>query len=142
MLSPAREKRLLQCVIAIACTVPIGGGLHGIIEGAPAGNATLDSHIRYLSGLLCAIGIGFLSTIPAIERHTARIGLLTLIVCFGGACRLLGFFLAGWPGHAMVAALCMELVVTPLICLWQGRLAKRFRQAESHDSLAVATRSH
>jgi molybdopterin biosynthesis enzyme len=44
-------------------------------------------------------------------------------VVLGGLARLLALPSQGWPGSAMSAALAMELVVTPLLCLWQDRVA-------------------
>lgn len=129
MISPLTEKRLLQCVIAFACLVPVSAGLSGVILGATFlgdGTIDMDSHFRYLSGLLLGIGLCFLSAVPDIEHHTVRIHLLTFFVVIGGLSRLLGFLLAGTPGLSMVAAVGMELVVTPLLCLWQHRLARRF----------------
>lgn len=125
------EKRLLQAAVMLACLVPLSAGIGGGLRGADLLNTVatpdLDSHIRYLSGLLLGIGIGFASTVPHIERHAARFRLLTLIVLLGGALRLLGL-LYQTPGLPMQFALVMELVVTPLLCLWQHRLARRFMQ--------------
>jgi hypothetical protein len=50
--------------------------------------------------------------------------LLTAIVFIGGLGRLLGDVLHGFPKGPMTWALGMELVVTPLICLWQARVAR------------------
>jgi len=129
MLSLSNEKKLLQAIIALACLVPLSAGLIGILRGAEllgGGTIDMDSHFRYLSGLLLGIGLGFLSAIPNIERQAIRIRLLTIIVVIGGSGRLAGFFLTGMPGPPLLAALVMELVVTPLLCLWQHRVARRF----------------
>ena len=122
------EKRLLQAAVALACIVPLSAGLFGMIKGAAflgGGSADMDSHVRYLSGLLFGIGVGFATTIPTIEKHSQRFRLLTYIVVAGGLARLLGL-IAAEPGAAMKAALAMELVVTPALCLWQHRIAKRY----------------
>lgn len=129
-LAPAAERRLLQLTIAVGGCVPVGGGLAGALLGARlTGAATLDpsldSHIRYLSGLLLGIGLAFWSSLPDIERETRRIRLLTALVVLGGLMRLLGLALAPTPHGAMTAALVMELGVTPAICLWQARVARR-----------------
>ena len=87
----------------------------------------LDSHVRYLSGLLLAIGVAFWTTVPAIERRGDRFRLLTALVVTGGLGRLLGVVLRGWPPASMVFGLAMELVVTPLLCWWQWRLSRHFR---------------
>ena len=84
----------------------------------------LDSHVRYLSGLLLAIGLTFWSSIPRIEDRTTLVRLLTAMVVLGGLARAIGFSVSGWPGTGMAFGLAMELVVTPLLCLWQGRVAR------------------
>jgi hypothetical protein len=84
----------------------------------------LDSHFRYLSGLLLAVGLGFLSTIPRIETHGGRFRLLTGIVVMGGIGRLLSLLAIGLPSSTMLAALAMELAVTPGLAVWQHRVAR------------------
>ena len=85
---------------------------------------SLDSHIRYLSGLLFAIGIGFWAIIPAIETKTYHARLLTFLVVTGGFARLAGAVFVATPSKPMIAAIGMELIVTPLLCLWQSRIAR------------------
>ncbi len=53
----------------------------------------------------------------------------------GGLGRLLAAVANGWPNAGMVAALGLELVVTPVLCLWQRRVA-RLGAREARDSLA------
>ena len=130
MFSIKTEKRLLQIAIAFGCLVPISAGFCGAFFGVKmlnGGGVDLDSHFRYLSGLLLGIGLIFLSLIPGIEKHSIQARILTFIVVIGGVARLSGLFLAGTPNHAMLAALVMELVITPALYLWQQRIAKLFR---------------
>lgn len=126
------SRRGLQVAVALAGIVPVGAGLAGVLIGARMADGaaggivaglSLDSHVRYLSGLLLAIGLAFWSLIPTIERRSAAFRLLTAIVVVGGIARLAGLGLAGVPSMAMLLALVMELVVTPLLCLWQARVA-------------------
>jgi hypothetical protein len=79
----------------------------------------LDSHFRYLSGLLLGIGVAFLWTTPHIELQGQRFRLLTAIVVTGGVVRLVGAVLTGTIVLPMFLALVMELAVTPALCLWQ-----------------------
>ncbi|MBA2711318.1 MAG: DUF4345 domain-containing protein [Tatlockia sp.] len=122
------EKIILQSLIVLACMVPLYGGLIGVLQGVcflGADGIDLDNHFRYLSGLLIGIGFAFLSTIPHIELHSKRFSLLTFIVVSGGLGRLVGFYLKGLPSSSMGLALGMELVVTPLLCVWQHSFARR-----------------
>ena len=126
------ERRLLQAAVALGCVVPLLAGGAGMIEGpaflSGVGSdvpADLDSHFRYLSGLLFAIGLAFASCIPDIERKTARFRLLALLVVTGGLGRLLGLVSSGVPGAGHIFGLAMELGTVPLLVLWQARLAGR-----------------
>jgi len=129
-----RERRLLQQAVGLAAVVPFAAGLYGVLFGSALTGSVLsisaESHYRYLSGLLLAVGLLFWSTIPRIEEHTGRFRLLTLIVFVGGLGRLLGLAITGLPSLTMLGGLAIELVVTPLICLWQTRVANRY--AEEH----------
>ncbi|GJD66104.1 DUF4345 domain-containing protein [Methylobacterium frigidaeris] len=124
------ERRALQRVVAVAGLVPVLGGLYGVLFGQTglsggAFDVSTDSHFRYLSGLLLGIGLLFWSTIPGLETKTSLFRFLTMVVVLGGLARLLGLWLTGVPSLTMLAALGMELVVTPLLCLWQIRVANR-----------------
>lgn len=113
--------------------MPITAGFAGaafgfeLIEGAST-PPDVGSHVRYLSGLLLGIGLGYLSTIPRIENQGVPFRLLTAIVVIGGLCRLLGFMVLGLPSLVMLGALAMELVVTPALCLWRERVERRWRE--------------
>lgn len=91
----------------------------------------LDSHFRYLSGLLLGIGLAYWSLIPRIETSGAAFRLLTLLVIVGGLSRVAGLFLGGEPGLPMQLALMMELVVTPLLYLWQTKVASNHETART-----------
>jgi hypothetical protein len=127
----ARRSRIsvlaLQLAIGVFGLVPVGAGLAGAVGGfAMLGQdapVSADSHFRYLSGLLLAIGLLFWSAIPRIERQGRRVQILTLIVVVGGLARLGGVIAVGEPSAPMLFGLAMELVVTPLVCLWQSRIA-------------------
>ncbi|HVC51336.1 MAG TPA: DUF4345 domain-containing protein [Stellaceae bacterium] len=124
------ERRALQIAVAIASLVPIFAGGAGVLLG-PAMTAmdhaptAVDSHFRYLSGLLLGIGLAFVTTIPRIDTHTVRFRGLGAIVVIGGLGRLLSLVLHGYPGAGMLFGLVMELAVTPALVLWQGRVARR-----------------
>lgn len=128
-----RERKSLQWTVFVLALIPVSAGLFGVLFGpALTGDrvsVSADSHFRYLSGLLLAIGIIFWSTIPAIEEKTGRFRLLTLIVVIGGLGRLIGLLLTGIPSLYMLGGLAMELVVTPIMAIWQTRVANA--QAET-----------
>jgi hypothetical protein len=122
-------RRLLQAAVAIVGIVPVSAGLAGAALG-PAmigvdSSVDLDSHYRYLSGLLLAIGLAFWAIIPRIERRTTEFRLLTFLVVTGGISRLVSVAVIGVPSAPMAAAFSTELVITPLLCLWQSAIRER-----------------
>jgi hypothetical protein len=125
------SKRALQCAVALGGFVPVLAGLAGVVAGLAMIDdfqnvpISLDSHYRYLSGLLLGIGLLFWATIPDIEKKEKQFRLLTCIVVIGGSGRLWSLLTMGIPDKSMLFGLVMELVVTPLLAFWQYRLAKR-----------------
>jgi hypothetical protein len=132
-MKPHTEKRLLQTVVSVACVVPLMAGATGIAMGAAwykgidIPPVDLNSHFRYLSGLLLAIGISFVRCVPDIEIKTERFRLLCFLVICGGLARLVSMVIDGLPSHGQIFGLGMELVAVPLLMLWQGRLDRRFQ---------------
>jgi len=130
-MTPAAERRLLQAAVAIACLVPLAVGAASIALGPAAITrdieipASLDSHFRYLSGIFLALGFAFASCIPAIEARGARFRLLGAMVVAGGLARLVSLGVVGWPGTGHRFGLAMELIVVPLLMLWQWRVERR-----------------
>lgn len=128
------ERRLLQAAIILACVVPIGAGAAGMTNGpghAAAGSIDLDSHFRYLSGLLFGLGLGFLGCVPRIEKRSSIFRLLGLMVIVGGLARLGAALFIGWPGPAHIFALVMELGIVPGLMLWQYRVARIWSSTSS-----------
>jgi hypothetical protein len=126
------ERRLLQAAVAIGCLSPFYFGLRGMIEG-PAMLAGLDpdesapdllSHYRYLSGLFFGLGLVLLSCVPRIERRTVRFRWAASAIVCGGLARGLGIALGDAPSAPHFVALGAELGLTPLLVLWQARLAR------------------
>lgn len=95
--------------------------------GDASGSADLESHFRYLSGLLLGLGIAFAAAIPSIERRSQLFASLSFIVVVGGLARLASLIVNGAPGTAHVLALGMELGVVPLLYFWQRRVARLHR---------------
>jgi hypothetical protein len=133
-MTPQAERRQLQMAVAIAACVPVLGGLWGAVQGSgmlgtvPV-SGSFDSHVRYLSGLLLAIGLLAGSCVPRIEERGDRLGLLVLIVVTGGIARLYATSKTGFWSPFIFLPLIMELVVTPALWIWQRRVARLLREA-------------
>lgn len=124
------SKGFLQIVIALLALIPIVMGGAGVLSGpaavmgATAWPTDLDSHYRYLSGIFLGIGILFYVTIPAIERKTLLFRLAASLVVMGGLARLLSLLTVGAPSTAHLVGLVLELIVVPLLVMWQAYVAR------------------
>ena len=129
-MTPEGERRCLQVAIVVAGSVPVSGGLSGILAApwlldlSSGCGASCDSHVRYLSGLLLGIGLVAWSLVPTVERSGPSLRLLTGLVVIGGLARLSSLLAVGVPSRLMIGGLLMELLVTPGLCLWQARIAR------------------
>ncbi len=129
------ERLLLQGATALACLVPLSMGSLSVLRSAdilkgvsaPLPN-DLDSHFRYLSGLLLGIGFVFLFSIIRIETKETVFRTLGVVILVGGLARLWSLLQVGMPGPGHQFGLVMELLVVPLIVLWQGRIARLYRR--------------
>lgn len=132
--TPWKTKRHLQYLIAVCGLLPVCAGLAGVLFGpdfiadGSGLSAPLDSHFRYLSGLLVGLGLSFWFLVPTIDRQGPALRRLVAIVLLGGAGRVLSLIDVGYPDVGMMAGLIMELIVAPLIVLCQWRLAKTSAQ--------------
>ena len=122
------ERKLLQFTFALAGLVLVGFGFAGIFFGADfldlSGNVVMDSYIRFLKGMLLAIGLIYWSAIPDIERHGERIALVTFILVLGAVPRLMVVIGHGVPTIGILISLAGELIAAPLLWLWQRHVAR------------------
>jgi hypothetical protein len=122
-----KRKRALQVAIAIAGLVPVTAGLAGAFNPTLlelSGSPQALSHAAYLSGLLLGLGLAFWATIPQIEDRSGRFTLLATIVMIGGLARLFTAVRLGIWTPSVIWPLAMELGVTPVLWLWQRRIAR------------------
>lgn len=131
-MSPVAEKRLLQAVLAVTLILPFTAAIAGVVRGPEfldqdsALSRDLGSHFRYLNGIFLGVLCWYAASIPGIERHGARLRLLSSLVILGGLMRAWSWGLAGAPGLGHQIGLGIELGIVPIVLLWQARLARRF----------------
>lgn len=126
-------KRSLQAVVAVLAVTPVATGIAGVLLGPdflgldPPWPADLDSHFRFLSGVLLAMGLAWWSCVPGIERKTGRFRLLAFLTVTGGLARLVSLVLSGKPSTGHLFGLAVEVLAVPPLAAWQARLAANSR---------------
>lgn len=123
------ERRLLQIALAIAGLVAILFGLTGVFFGTSLAGitvgVTLEGYVRFIKGVLIAAGLIYWSAIPQVEKRGERIAVVTFILMFGAAGRLMAVVGHGFPTVGLLISLIGELIVVPLIWLWHRHYARR-----------------
>lgn len=128
------ERRALQAVLGVLSVLPlIGLGLTWVVgpvyflHGAPGEvGVSLDNQMRYLAGIYAGAVTGALWwAIPAVEERGIAVRLAAGAVFLGGVGRCVSMLSVGPPSDAtMLYGLALEMGVTPLLVLWQRRVAR------------------
>ncbi len=125
------NKRNLQIAMAVLGAVPVLTGLIGLMGLADplyarlniTLDATLDSNLRFFSGVWIGLGLAVWWLVPRIDQETALFRALWLMIFLGGIGRLLSLVLAGQPLLPFVGFTAVEILGAPLFILWQHRIA-------------------
>jgi hypothetical protein len=126
------NRRALQVAIALLALVPLGFGIRGVIVGASVLDAAapaaavvaLDNQLRFLSAIWFAVGVVLLVILPRIEQHAFVIRFVGGAVFLGGVGRLISVLVVGSPVARLWGSMLVELLLVPLLVLWQARVAR------------------
>lgn len=94
------------------------GGLHG--EPGMTGDATTDSHVRFMGPVLAGYGLGWLDAASADEPDLGRMRVLAGLMALGGIGRLATRATVGRPHRFHDLLLCIELAA-PVVVETLGR---------------------
>jgi Domain of unknown function (DUF4345) len=110
--------------------VAIGTGLFDLttgIDGLPgesAASGTAESEFRFLNVFWIGYGAALLRVAPRAALETWAVRTLMALLFAAGLARVLAWVAVGRPDDLFVALMVIELVVPPLVVLWQARLAR------------------
>lgn len=87
----------------------------------------LDNQLRYLAGVYAgAVTGGLWWALPRVEERGGAVALAAGAVFLGGVGRCVSMGAVGLPSDpSMIGGLVLELLVAPLLVLWQRRIARR-----------------
>lgn len=126
------SKRKLQVATAILAAVPTITGLLGMSGlGDPLyaslnlpSDATLDSNLRFYSGVWLGVGLAAFWLLPRIEHETHLFRALWLMIFIGGLGRLISLLMVGLPFAPFVGFTLLEILGAPLFVYWQQQVAR------------------
>lgn len=136
------SRRKLQVATGILALVPTLTGLLGMLGlsdpvyanlGLPH-DATLDSQLRFYSGVWLGLGLAAFWLLPRIEFETTLFRVLWLMIFIGGVGRLVSLALTGMPFPPFIGFTVLEVIGAPLFVMWQSKIASDARQLSSAPS--------
>jgi hypothetical protein len=122
-------KRSLQAVLTLGGVVGVATGIFGIATGAEgmpgdnAAGASVESELRFLYVFWIAYGLALIRVAPRAVTETWAVRALALILFVAGLARAVAWLDVGRPDGLFVALMVVELVLPPLLVVWQARLA-------------------
>jgi hypothetical protein len=133
------SKLPLQIATAILAAVPTLTGLLGLMGLKDPlylalflpPDATLDSNLRFYSGVWFGLGLVAFWIIPRIEQETNFFRALWLMIFIGGIGRLLSLLLVGQPFPPFIFFTFLEILGAPLFIWWQYRVAQAHSRTTS-----------
>lgn len=121
--------KAFQAVLVVLGLFVAGTGLLEVVlgptvllPGGPRPEPTLDSNYRFFAAMWLAIGVALLSVVPRVREATTVLHFVSAAVFVGGLARVASWLAVGQPHAMMLVLLAIELIVPPVLVLWQRRL--------------------
>jgi hypothetical protein len=136
-MSPEAERRLLRGLMVLVGVVPILAGAFAVATGTDGvlgddgASTNVDSEFRYFASFYVAFGAAALYLAPRVERETKAVRALALVLFAGGVARGIGWASTDRPDDQLLVLLCLELLIPPLLVVWQRRVARAAGYAAS-----------
>jgi hypothetical protein len=114
----------------VLATVAVASGLFGMLAGPTAlpgagpVDATVDSEYRFSNAFWFTAGVVVWWAVPRVHLATTVLRLTLGAAFLGGMARLLAAAASGWPHPVFLGTLGVELVLVPLVLLWQSKIAE------------------
>ena len=134
------ERRILQLhilALAATCLIPGGAGTFGglnlssalsggesLFDGESVLRGFTDNQFRFAFGIFFAQGITLLYILPKVESRLHLFRFVALALFIGGIGRLLNIVEYGVVDSVIVGPTVVELVLVPIMALWQTRISK------------------
>lgn len=118
------ELRALGRFTGLACIAIGGAQLIGGVRAEPGmdGDATVDSHVRFMGSVFVTYGLGWLEAASTAEPRVDRMRVLAGLMAVGGASRLVTRATMGRPHRFHDVLLAMELAAPVLVeAAWARR---------------------
>ena len=125
------DVKFLKLFVLIGAAIPlITGplsmlGLHDPIYAMTptADDSILDSNTRFFGGLWLVCGLALLTTLRTLDQPNPLFRWIMLGIVAGGVGRLISMAALAVPPAPFIAVTVLEIVVIPVVIVWQAKLA-------------------
>lgn len=144
------DRRILQVLVGIAAAQAIVAGALYLAQGVAGlsiGAASplqfdptdpawsrVDYLYRAMAGIWFALGLMFAYMVPKIERHSAWFALASVGIFGMGVGRYLSSTSLPQVAENSTGAMIAELIIPPILVIWQRSVARRFRSDSPQGS--------
>ncbi|MCP2261485.1 protein of unknown function (DUF4345) [Streptoalloteichus tenebrarius] len=137
------SRRALQVVLVLLGLFVVGSGAADIalgpavLPGSPEVVVNVDNHYRFFASIWLSLGVVLLWTVPRVESATGPVRGVCAAVFLGGLARLVSVAAVGVPHALLVAFIGIELVIPPVLVLWQNQVVRSTARAAAARHLAA-----
>ena len=116
-------------VLRALALIPIATGLASVVFGTEiireggGSNANVESELRYYAVFYVGFGLYLWSIAPEIASRGRELRWAAAVLFCGGLARVVGVLIDGWPEADYVMLMAVELVLPPVLVLWQRSIA-------------------
>ena len=116
--------------LRVLALIPIAAGLLSVVFGSDiirdggASNANVESELRFYAVFYVAFGVYLWWLAPRVAERGRELRWAAAVLFCGGLARAVGVFVDGWPEADYVMLMAVELVLPPVLVLWQRSLAR------------------
>jgi hypothetical protein len=122
--------RLLALIPLVTGLLEISMGLGSLrtigvqLPDALANLPSADNNWRFLGTVWAGYAALVVYAVSDPHRHETLLRILLVILFLSGVARATSVVLMGWPVTPFIAAMCLELLVMPLLWIWLSRLVQ------------------
>ncbi|MDQ3403626.1 MAG: DUF4345 domain-containing protein [Actinomycetota bacterium] len=123
------ERALRVVLVVLGVFVIVTGALDIVIGTATLPGNTdvptnVDSNYRFFAAIWLMLGLVLLWIVPRVREATAPLRVVCAAVFVGGLARVMSLIVAGVPDPLLVAFIGVELIVPPVLLVWQASVRK------------------
>jgi hypothetical protein len=123
------RRNLQRTIVGFAVVAIVTGTLTvffgtAVIPRGGSATASVESELRFYGAWYLGAGLFLASLARRIEHRAFELRMVSLLLVLGGVGRILAIADAGWPHPLFIVLLALELLLPPVLVVWQWRVSR------------------